>query len=53
MIRADRFGRLLFAGVAGLAIATPTWAQTAEQTNAEARIIFNPLSPEAVDVAPR
>ena len=37
MIRADRFGRLLLAGVAGLAIATPTWAQTAEQTNAEAQ----------------
>ena len=37
MIRADRFGRLLLAGVAGLAIATPTWAQTAEQTNAEAK----------------
>ena len=36
MIRADRFGRLLLAGVAGLAIATPTWAQTAEQTNADA-----------------
>lgn len=29
MIRADRFGSLLLAGVAGLAIATPTWAQTA------------------------
>jgi iron complex outermembrane receptor protein len=37
MIRADRFGRLLLAGVAGLAIATPTLAQTAEQTNAEAQ----------------
>ncbi|WP_223276554.1 hypothetical protein [Sphingomonas daechungensis] len=37
MIRADRYGRLLLAGVAGLAIATPTWAQTAEQTTAEAQ----------------
>jgi iron complex outermembrane receptor protein len=37
MIRADRFGRLLLAGVAGLAIATPAWAQTAEQANAEAQ----------------
>jgi len=45
MIRADRFGRLLLAGVAGLAIATPTWAQTAEQTNAEAQ--QQPPAPEA------
>ena len=45
MIRADRFGRLLLAGVAGLAIATPTLAQTAEQTNAEAQ--QQPPAPEA------
>ncbi|HEX7930039.1 MAG TPA: TonB-dependent receptor, partial [Sphingomicrobium sp.] len=45
MIRADRFGRLLLAGVAGLAIATPTWAQTAEQTSAEAQ--QQPPAPEA------
>ena len=45
MIRADRLGRLLLAGVAGLAIATPTWAQTAEQANAEAQ--QQPPAPEA------
>ena len=34
MICADRFGRLLLAGVAGFAIVTPALAQTAEETNA-------------------
>jgi iron complex outermembrane receptor protein len=36
MIR-DRLGTLLLAGVAGLAIAAPSWAQTGEQANAEAQ----------------
>ncbi|MCH8616798.1 TonB-dependent receptor [Sphingomonas sp. SM33] len=45
MIRADRFGRLLLAGVASLAIATPSWAQTAEQTTAEAN--QQPPAPDA------
>ena len=47
MIRADRFGRLLLAGVAGLAIATPTWAQTAEQATAEAQQQPPPPRPTA------
>src|SRR5690349_4968281 len=36
MIRADRFGRLLLAGVATFAISAPGWAQSTDQVNAEA-----------------
>jgi len=36
MIRADRFGRLLLAGVATFAISAPGWAQSTDQMNAEA-----------------
>src|SRR5215218_6325371 len=36
MIRADRFGRLLLAGVATFAISAPGWAQSTDQANAEA-----------------
>ena len=49
MMRAERLGQLLLAGVAGLAITTPGFAQTAEQASEEAQ--QQPPAPEATGAA--
>jgi iron complex outermembrane receptor protein len=49
MMRVERLGQLLLAGVAGLAITTPGFAQTAEQASGEAQ--QQPPAPEATGAA--